>query len=388
MTDNSNVSNDPEETTQIEMNSDKREPDETTVLNADTDDTTVLDADIDETAKIETNSDEPEVDETTVMGTSADAPDASDAPTQQLSDSPVDPGPTPEQPPLEDRYASTDTSGISRSDGSETQSAPEDEAGAPASQIDEAKANETETDGELDDSDLPEPDFDPATTPSAYDPRVTGEVEADTDALASPFTAPADGANTAEASQYPGSEHPGWHYPPAAGHANGQHYSAQNPTGQEQTNNPFRPAPGQNNPFQPFAQQNQPFAQPSAPQQPGPQPGHQPNQPPNPQPNQRPNQSQHPAPGSSSDNPLEGVNEPSPLPYAYRPSDDGHHPVKFGLLTWALVLVFIGVMVIAVPWWYLINWPVLGTSALALMGVIMLVTAVLASRKERKSKKR
>ncbi|MDO5035044.1 MAG: hypothetical protein Q4E01_06655, partial [Actinomycetaceae bacterium] len=72
------------------------------------------------------------------------------------------------------------------------------------------------------------------------------------------------------------------------------------------------------------------------------------------------------------------------------PQDPQPEPttVKFGLLTWSLVLIAIGIMILAIPAWGMINWQILGTVALATMGVVMLVIAGLSARREKKSKNR
>ncbi|KGE99528.1 hypothetical protein [Actinomyces sp. S4-C9] len=67
-------------------------------------------------------------------------------------------------------------------------------------------------------------------------------------------------------------------------------------------------------------------------------------------------------------------------------NEDEDRSVKFGLLTWALTLIAIGALIISMPWWHMFNWPLIGTVGLTVMGLIMLITAAIASVKEKKSK--
>lgn len=169
--------------------------------------------------------------------------------------------------------------------------------------------------GEGDDSGatelLPELNFDPADQPSAFDPRVTGESDANE-------TGNAAGAPEVFATA------PSQNEPAQAGHVPGETRVSSSL-------------------FEDSRRQEDPFADTAfAPQRPAFQP------------------------------PLE--------------NEDEDRSVKFGLLTWALTLIAIGALIISMPWWHMFNWPLLGTVGLTVMGLIMLITAAIASVKEKKSK--
>lgn len=158
---------------------------------------------------------------------------------------------------------------------------------------------------------LPELNFDPADQPSAFDPRVTGESDAnETENNAGEPEVFATASSQNEPAQ--------------AGHVPNE-------------------TPGPASSFEDSRRQEDPFADTGfAPQRPAFQP------------------------------PLE--------------NEDEDRSVKFGLLTWALTLIAIGALIISMPWWHMFNWPLLGTVGLTAMGLIMLITAAIASVKEKKSK--
>lgn len=217
----------------------------------------------------------------------------------------------------------------------ETQALPTDE-------VDETRTMEQddETRPLEQDSDLPELNFDPADSPSAFDPRVTGESGPGAASNASTPEADLTG-NASGPTAEPASEEAA----PEGAATTGA--TADQPTRTESTFELPEQAPSSWDELNPFEEDE--------------------------------NGEQENAPAGAVGT------QPGVAPEAATEKPD--KSVKFGLLTWSLVMIVIGVAVIAMPWWPFIDWPVVGTATLAVMGLIMLATALISFLTERKSKK-
>lgn len=194
----------------------------------------------------------------------------------------------------------------------------------PSHEVDETRVMEQ-------DSELPELNFDPAESPSAFDPRVTGETDA-------PTNAPNPGTSEVETTQLDATE-----------------ASAETSTLEAGT-------PGEDD-TQGDASLELPDKAPSS---------------------------------WDEVNPFDD-DETGPLGTTQTAksvdaetdteADEPRKSVKFGLLTWSLVMIVIGVAIIAMPWWNFVDWPIVGTAAFAVMGTIMLITALVSFLSESKSRK-
>ncbi|MDO5050016.1 MAG: hypothetical protein Q4D87_09070 [Actinomycetaceae bacterium] len=192
------------------------------------------------------------------------------------------------------------------------------------------------------DSDLPELNFDPAEEPSTFDPRVTGEGASDSDLPELNFD-PA--------------EEPSAFDPRVTGEGTGKiELPEQAPSSWDEVD-PFEDV-----------------------QQPGPEATHSPDA-------QWPAGTasiaagaQHPGAQGTPSN----TETPQPGSTADTATTPAKRSVKFGLLTWSLIMIVIGVAIIAMPWWGLIDWPVVGAITFGTMGVFMLVIALIALFSEKK----
>lgn len=89
----------------------------------------------------------------------------------------------------------------------------------------------------------------------------------------------------------------------------------------------------------------------------------------------------HPTTGPHT-TPRESASVPQPMS---EPSRDTSHPgIKFGLLTWGLLLIIAGVSISLLPWMGQVNWNLVAVLVFGVLGVILLLVAALASFSNRR----